>query len=266
MFIQETGSGSVGRNAPPTPVAQVQTPARPAAGGRPDLGAIERRYQVAEERSENWSPKAFGAVPLGTLGGQQMLTVTEGRLLDNLTRDRGFLGLKTFSDIKDDATATATARAAPPTAIPPAAEAQITAMPPQEQALARRLYPTNDGHNDAFRHAYWNARLTAEFGETWTRAFTTAHEGNNPGASTREAMDLYNNEVGRRIAVENPDASPRQLADLVGRALANGDLVVVGSSGHLDWSNRVSPGDHGVTIDLRGGRDLPTPAGNASAQ
>ena len=57
--------------------------------------------------------------------------------------------------------------------------------------------------------------MTQRFGEQWTRDFTTAHERlpNNP--ATAEAMDLYNNQIGRQIAVNNPDASPEQLADLV---------------------------------------------------
>ena len=37
-----------------------------------------------------------------------------------------------------------------------------------------------------------------------------------PGNSAdREAMDLYNNEVGRQIALAHPDASRQELADLV---------------------------------------------------
>lgn len=52
----------------------------------------------------------------------------------------------------------------PPSSIPPAAQRQIDALPPDQRALAERAYPKNDGHIDAFRHAYWNARLTSEFG------------------------------------------------------------------------------------------------------
>lgn len=40
-----------------------------------------------------------------------------------------------------------------------------------------------------------------------------------PGNETaREAIDLYNNEVGRKIAVANPDASREEFADLVAEA------------------------------------------------
>lgn len=34
----------------------------------------------------------------------------------------------------------------------------------------------NDGHRDAFRHAYWNSLLVRNFGKEWTNQFTTAHE------------------------------------------------------------------------------------------
>lgn len=259
MFVSGTSSS-------PAPVAPTQAQRAPAADVRPDLGRVERTYQVAEEPSQNWSPKLFGAIPVGSLGGERKLTITEGKLLDKLTANRGIMGLSKFKDIHDDALAIADARSPRTPDLPAHAERQIASLPPREQESARRAYGSNDGHNDAFRHAYWNARLTTEFGESWTRQFATAHEGSNPGASTREAMDLYNNEVGRRIATENPNASPRELADLVGRALRDGELVVLGRGGHLEWSNRVANGDHGVTVGLQGVRDVPMPAGNASAR
>lgn len=36
-------------------------------------------------------------------------------------------------------------------------------------------------------------------------------------------MDLYNNELGRRIATENPEASPEELARLVYEAVEDGE-------------------------------------------
>jgi hypothetical protein len=63
-------------------------------------------------------------------------------------------------------------------------------------------------------------------------------------------MDLYNNQVGRQIALNNPNATPAELADLVKKAFDNGDLVVVNSKGHLDWSNKVAVGHHGISIQL----------------
>ncbi|WP_063046897.1 WXG100 family type VII secretion target [Nocardia pseudovaccinii] len=109
-----------------------------------------------------------------------------------------------------------------------------------------------DGHADAFRHAYWNAMLTKEFGEDWTKAFTTAHERIDDPAKTHasaEAMDLYNNEVGRRIAMQNPHASNTELYALVKKAVLDGQTVVVGPGpdNKLMYSNQVPLGYTGQT-------------------
>ncbi len=251
--------GASGSASATTTTAQTNPPPPPSPS------EIERTYQVADDRMEEWSPSLFGAIPLGGLGGSRNLTVTEGNLLDNLTRDRGLLGLREFSQIADQAFSVSEARVPPSTTIPAAAERQIQALPSEMQDQARAAYPKNDGHTDAFRHAYWNATMTAEFGANWTSQFATAHEGVPGNYSVREAMDLYNNEVGRRIAVENPNASREELADKVLEALNNGELVVVDSGGRLAWSDDVARGQHGVSPITVAPGAIPTPAGNASA-
>ncbi len=70
-------------------------------------------------------------------------------------------------------------------------------------------------------------------------------------------MDLYNNEVGLRIATDNPDAEPDELADRVREALEQGDLVVVDRDNDLAWSDQVPLHGHGNVEDeppLAGGR------------
>ncbi len=114
----------------------------------------------------------------------------------------------------------------------------------QEQA-----WLDNNGQRDAFRHAYWNALLTKNFGENWTKQFTTAHEGVPGNEADREAMDLYNNEVGRAIATANPNASDAELAKLVSQAVNDGKMVVIDKSGELRWSNEVKVWDHGFADD-----------------
>lgn len=93
-----------------------------------------------------------------------------------------------------------------------------------------------DGRQDAFRHAYWNALNTVDAGYISARNFATLHErGSNPADDPKSSeydpvaikMDLYNNEVGRRIGLENPNATPDELMNLVMQALANGELQVV---------------------------------------
>jgi hypothetical protein len=251
----------------PSPTLALINDAALAQTRKPTLNSIERNYQVPQEAVKDWSPKLFGSIPIGEIGGKRKLTLTEGKLLDNLTRDRGISGLQKFKSIYDDAYATSELRSMPPTSIPANVESQIQKLPAGVQDKVRENWPTNDGHTDAFRHAYANARLTAEFGAEWTAQLTTAHEGSNPGNSTREAMDLYNNQVGRQIAINNPNASPAELADLVKKALDNGDLVVVNGKGRLDWSNKVAVGHHGLSIQLDNiPNAINTPAGNASAR
>jgi hypothetical protein len=233
-------------------------------GGRTDPAQIERDYQVQTEEMIEYSAKAFGWISLGGLGGTQNVTATEGKLLDQLTRDRGLLGLKGFDDMRTEVFDTSEARVPLATSIPPHAEAQIAQLPPEQQQQARDAYPTNDGHTDAFRHAYWNARMTSEYGAEWTQQFATAHEGAPGNPAVREAMDLYNNEVGRQIAAENPGASPEELADATLEALNDGRLVVVDRSGHLAYSNEVARNDHGVTDPTVGeGGPIGTPDGDA---
>ncbi len=233
--------------------------------GKPDLADIETDFQVQDDRTADWSPKLFGAIPLLGLGGTQHLTVTEGELLDQLTTDRGFNGLREFRNIKDDAFETANTRFPPPAGpIPAAVEAQIQALPADQQDIARALWPTNDGQNDAFRHAYWSAELTREFGAEWATQFTTAHEAipGNPGI--REAMDLYNNSIGIAIAEANPNASSSELADLVAEAVNDGDLVVVNQAGHLEWSDNIAIGQHGMAPSAPFPGVIGVPNGNAN--
>lgn len=103
----------------------------------------------------------------------------------------------------------------------------------------------NDDHNDAFRHAYWNALMVREYGAEWAEKFATAHEAVPGNPPEREAMDLYNNEVGRKIAIAHPTATPEELADLVDNAVARGDTVVIGRNGQLAFSDQVKPDETG---------------------
>ncbi|MBE9499824.1 hypothetical protein IHE61_21660 [Streptomyces sp. GKU 257-1] len=103
----------------------------------------------------------------------------EADMLDGL----GLSGLQDFRGVKDKAFNTADARF--------------------------RRDDWNDNHNDAFRHTYWNALMTKKYGAEWAAEYVTAHEARPGNRPEREAMDLYNNEAGRRIAQQHPDASER---------------------------------------------------------
>jgi hypothetical protein len=256
-----SGSARVAPVLAPTVASAVgnramQRMARRALARTPTLQQVLEDYQVADDQTAEWSPSAFGAIPI-PFAPSRVLTVTEGRLLDNLTRDRGLMGLSEFSDIKDEAFAVSEREYPTPTSFP--------AHAPTERR-ARNAWVQNNGHRDAFRHCYWNAILTKEFGETWTQQFATAHEALPGNEAAREAMDLYNNEVGRTIATANPGADRAELARLVREAVDHGRLTVVDRHGNLAWSNQVALWDHGDVANVTRPGAIAVPAGTASAR
>jgi hypothetical protein len=103
--------------------------------------------------------------------------------------------------------------------------------------------------------------MSKAFGPVFAQSYGTAHEGGPNSPRVSEAMDLYNNEVGRTIAEDHPNASEQQLAVLVRDALRRGKLVVVDQNGRLAWSDRVKWAEHGITPSAPGnagaGRMLP---------
>jgi hypothetical protein len=213
---------------------------------RPDLTTVRTTYQVADDKVIDYHPRAFGAIDIPFTSAVK-ITKTEGALLDELTSSRGLVGLQQFSGIKDRAFSEAEKRF------------PDNPLPGNIPADRAREWQGNDGHRDAFRHAYWNALLTQQYGEQWTKAFTTAHEGLPGNTANREAMDLYNNEVGRSIGAANKNATPEQLANLVEQSLNQGKLVVVDRNGSLEWSDRVVKGQHGLAPNEVIGPHLGTP-------
>jgi hypothetical protein len=76
-------------------------------------------------------------------------------------------------------------------------------------------------------------------------------------------MDLYNNEVGRSVAVANPDADDDELANLIERAVREGRTTVVGQDGNLHFSDEIPDGETGSTSnDVLPGRDPVPEAGS----
>lgn len=161
----------------------------------PSPEEILEKYQVSDAETTEW-PSDWD--PLRFVVDQREVTEKEAEMLNGL----GPLEMNAFKDIHDDAFNAADER-----------------FPSPDQ---------NDDQNDAFRHAYWNALMVKEYGAEWAEDYATAHEQLPGNPAPREAMDLYNNEVGRNIAVANPDASAEELAGLIEQAVRNGETVVVG--------------------------------------
>ncbi|WP_299440392.1 PAAR domain-containing protein [uncultured Rhodospira sp.] len=188
------------------------------AAAKPPLAQVLTDYQTPDDTMQEWSPYGLGF-------GTRELTSAEAAALDEL----GPLEMLSFSNIAHEAFGAADA-----------------AFPKPDDWSGTELEWKNLGHNDAFRHTYWNARLTQEFGAEWTERFTTAHEGIPGNEPVREAQDLYNNELGRQIAQQHPNASPDGIEAFVMRAVQNGDAIVVDQDGSLQWSDQVPVGGHHV--------------------
>ena len=194
-----------------------------------DMDRILNDYQVEDDEMVEWELTGWKRT-LAELAGKDIpdpvkITKTEAGMLDGL----GPFGLQSFNNNKNKAVEETSARYG---------DANGKDPHPGQAAF-------NDDHADAFRHAYLNALTARDQGQAWATDYWTAHErvpGNDPA---REAMDLHNNEVGRRIAAENPGASDEELADLVEKAVANGEMVVIDKNGDLVPSNAITPDQAG---------------------
>jgi RHS repeat-associated protein len=108
-------------------------------------------------------------------------------------------------------------------------QAQQNALGAAQQSVPGSML---NSPGDAFRHAYWNALMTREFGAEFAAAYGNAHETSAvpPGYPGNEAaeqfMDLHNNEVGIGIGATNPGATDQVLQQKAMQALRDGQLYV----------------------------------------
>lgn len=96
------------------------------------------------------------------------------------------------------------------------------------------------GQVDAFRHAYWMARLSQEIGESAARSLGKAHEKENyitfkknkledgivPDKISSE-MDLYNNEQGLKLIAEDRKISKKALISKIVKAIKDGKMKII---------------------------------------
>lgn len=217
------GNGNVDRGTSPSGTVTKHTLTQE------DADRIYREYQVEDDTMTTWQLSGFERW-LAERAGMEIpdpidATTTEAELLDDL----GPFDLKAFNDGKEHAVEETAARYG---------DANGNDPHPGEAAF-------NDDHADAFRHAYLNALHTRDIGGDWTTDFWTGHERITHNDPARESMDLHNNEVGRRIAEENPFATDGELADLVEQAVADGEMVVIDQDGRLVPSNVITPDQAG---------------------
>lgn len=96
------------------------------------------------------------------------------------------------------------------------------------------------GQVDAFRHAYWTARLQQEIGKRAAISLGKAHERDNyrtfkkhrtedgivPDQASKE-MDLFNNKVGLRFTKKGISTDSNELTLRIVDAILMGDLKVI---------------------------------------
>jgi hypothetical protein len=251
-------SSPVERSPTPDETIQPDPAGTDVRADRQSTDEILQQYQVADDiKLPEWrlevkvGPLTIERVPFTNIEIPPLhnKTKTETDLIQQLYDREGIFAVKTFRDIVD----------------PDGSSQTINAYRvadqyfPHTDADANPIVGAEDGHNDAFRHAFFNAMLTKEFGVGFASSFGTAHEGVPGNEADREAMDLYNNELGRRIAVENPQASPQQLAALIHTAIMNGEAIVIDSQGELVYSDQVAVGQTGMADDIPRNGVLTTP-------
>ena len=76
---------------------------------------------------------------------------------------------------------------------------------------------------DAFRHALWSFQMTRELGPEMAKRFGDAHEISRPNPDGERLMDLYNNHMGRVLALD-PRNKGRPAEDVIMEAIRNGKL------------------------------------------
>ena len=92
----------------------------------------------------------------------------------------------------------------------------------QAAAKIRQRFPNTIA--DTFRHVYWNALIIKHTGWNCAYKWANAHQEKLRQLNIEEEMDLYNNRKGRFIALNNPNTSDSELAELVYEALVEGQL------------------------------------------
>jgi hypothetical protein len=99
---------------------------------------------------------------------------------------------------------------------------------------AQQLFPANTLHNgkgDAFRHCYWNARMTIGLGSDNAKTIGDNHEDGSDGPEAEKRMDRANNASGVQIGLNaggsSKTAKYANAKDACRAAAAAGRLVTL---------------------------------------
>ncbi|NVK20145.1 MAG: hypothetical protein HWE30_15715 [Methylocystaceae bacterium] len=112
--------------------------------------------------------------------------------------------------------------------------------------VTSKLFKGVKPHNneaDAFRHAYWSYLMTQNIGADKAKHAGNSHEITEENTEGERLMDLYNNRIGRQLALD-PKNKGRPAEEVIREAIKDGKL-------------RTSP------FKILGERDyVPSPFGN----
>lgn len=81
--------------------------------------------------------------------------------------------------------------------------------------------------SDAFRHCLWAALIAKETDVSWAKRWTDAHEDTTDNNSASREMDIYNNDKGIRIVLENPEISSVMIIQSCVDLIENGELRII---------------------------------------
>lgn len=200
-FIGAPGDvSSSGKTTNPTPqTSELHSLPKTDLANRPDISKEFTAFETPKADNEGMARYPSKVISMLTGIDQKNITMTEKKMLDGLS----FTDKFKFWRIKEDA-----------------------------EKFAERFSKNNElglenGPGDAFRHAFWNASMTRQFGADWTKQYTDAHEALKGNPKTKAFMDMWNNKLGIKIAQENPNASQAEMATLIAEAVRNGDAVII---------------------------------------
>ena len=97
----------------------------------------------------------------------------------------------------------------------------------EAEELTREAYPNIriawNNEADAFRHAVWNFLMASRIGEEAAKELADAYEVDSGNPLSETAMDLFNNEVGRRLG-SNPNFQAEDATVQIMKAIDEGRL------------------------------------------
>ncbi|MCG8543221.1 MAG: hypothetical protein MJE12_03315 [Alphaproteobacteria bacterium] len=108
----------------------------------------------------------------------------------------------------------------------PVASLRVKNFAEESIAATVKRFPNISMRNtqaDAYRHALWSYKMTRAMGPVLAKRYGDAHEISVAGPARERLMDLYNNNVGRRLAMD-PKNWNRDPEQVILDALRRGEL------------------------------------------